>query len=59
LEETDGSGWTALHCASYKANYRLIGLLLDKGADPTAATAEGTTALIYFLRYINIFVNIY
>ncbi|ELR22410.1 Ankyrin repeatcontaining protein [Acanthamoeba castellanii str. Neff] len=51
LDETDGSGWTALHCASYKGNCRLITLLLKKGADPCIATAEGTTALIYFLRY--------
>lgn len=51
MDETDDSGWTALHCASYKGNYRLISLLLEKGADSTITNPEGTTALIYFLRF--------
>jgi len=51
LNAKDSSGWTALHSASYIGNCGVINLLLDKGADPTITTAEGTTALMYFLRW--------
>lgn len=46
--EVDGfsrDGWSALHAAARMGNYDVVRLLLERGADPLAATGDGATPL--------------
>ena len=44
------NGYTALAYAAMKGNGRMVELLLRNGADPTAITKEGDTAVELALR---------
>jgi len=48
----DDKGWTPLHSACcYSTNYDLINFLIDKLANVTEATMDGTRAVDYFVRH--------
>jgi outer membrane protein TolC len=41
----DISDWTPLHAATYRGNYEIVRMLLEKGADINAATSSGMSPL--------------
>lgn len=45
VDQTDADQWTALHFAALHGWQEGIRVLLDKGANPNAVTAHGSTAL--------------
>ena len=47
LDGADGAGWTALHQAVNGAQYEATTTLLRCGADPNAATKQGSTPLFW------------
>lgn len=44
IEASDSEGWRALHYAAFNGRYRMVELLLSRGASPQATTASGNTA---------------
>lgn len=42
---TSGSGWGALHLASYYSHHRCVVKLLDLGCDPTSPSVEGNVPM--------------
>ncbi|MFQ3594446.1 MAG: DUF2314 domain-containing protein [Gemmataceae bacterium] len=45
VHDTNDDGWTYLHLEALAGNLAMVQVLLDAGADPTARTADGRTAL--------------
>jgi methionyl-tRNA formyltransferase len=47
LEGRNSRGWTPLMVAAYHADFALVTVLLDRGANPNATNWKGTSVLMY------------